>query len=129
MIVDDAANIRNLSHPFHMHGYGMQVIGMGQHPNKNPINEKGEIDSQYMMPMGHVPPIKDTILIPSRGFIVLRFKADNPGFWLMHCHFEWHLGIGMGLVFQVGDTAQMKRLPLNMPQCGDYTPRVMENNV
>lgn len=30
---------------------------------------------------------KDTISIPSKGYTIFRFKADNPGFWLMHCHF------------------------------------------
>lgn len=26
------------------------------------------------------------MLLPSEGFIVIAFKSDNPGTWLMHCH-------------------------------------------
>ena len=35
-------------------------------------------------------PLKDTISIPSKGFAVFRFKASNPGWWLLHCHFGKH---------------------------------------
>jgi hypothetical protein len=31
--------------------------------------------------------MKDTISIPSKGFTIIRFKADNPGWWLLHCHY------------------------------------------
>lgn len=41
------------------------------------------------------PPFKDTILIPNPGYVRVRFRADNPGFWLGHCHFDWHLAIGV----------------------------------
>ncbi|XP_064642285.1 uncharacterized protein LOC135496738 [Lineus longissimus] len=46
---------------------------------------------------GHVK--KDTILVPSGGYVVTRFKADNPGMWMMHCHQELHLADGMAMVF------------------------------
>ena len=39
--------------------------------------------------------------MPDAGFAILRFKADNPGFWFVHCHFAWHNHIGMGFVIQV----------------------------
>jgi iron transport multicopper oxidase len=29
------------------------------------------------------------------GYIVLRFRADNPGVWLFHCHIEWHVDQGL----------------------------------
>lgn len=29
------------------------------------------------------------------GTLTLRFKADNPGVWLLHCHVEWHVSAGM----------------------------------
>lgn len=25
------------------------------------------------------PPVKDTIIVPSGGYVVIRFKANNPG--------------------------------------------------
>lgn len=40
------------------------------------------------------------------GHIVLRFKLDNPGLWLMHCHVLWHQAVGMGIVVQVGNVTE-----------------------
>jgi FtsP/CotA-like multicopper oxidase with cupredoxin domain len=37
------------------------------------------------------PPLKDTIQIPNAGYVRVKFKADNPGFWIGHCHFDFHL--------------------------------------
>ena len=47
------------------------------------------------------PPLKDTVVVPDAGFTVIRFVANNPGFWLFHCHLSWHDRIGMGLILQV----------------------------
>lgn len=30
---------------------------------------------------------KDTVSIPPNGYALFRFKANNPGWWLLHCHF------------------------------------------
>jgi iron transport multicopper oxidase len=69
-------------HPFHLHGHKFQIVQVGEgiydaskaaESNKNPN-----------------PPRRDTVIIPGKGFAVLRFRADNPGVWLMHCHVEWH---------------------------------------
>ncbi len=32
--------------------------------------------------------------------MVIAFQADNPGFWIMHCHNEHHLLDGMAVVVQ-----------------------------
>ena len=34
------------------------------------------------------------VVMPFSGYVRLRFRANNPGFWLFHCHFDWHLPIG-----------------------------------
>ena len=47
------------------------------------------------------PPLKDTVIVPDAGFTVIRFVANNPGFWLFHCHLSWHDRIGMGMILQV----------------------------
>jgi len=38
---------------------------------------------------------RDTLVLRPEGHIVLRFKADNPGVWLFHCHIEWHVDQGL----------------------------------
>ena len=47
------------------------------------------------------PPFKDTVSVPDSGFTIIRFHADNPGYWLLHCHMSWHNHLGMALVIKV----------------------------
>jgi len=35
--------------------------------------------------------------MPASGFIIVAFKADNPGSWLMHCHIAQHASAGLAL--------------------------------
>lgn len=74
----------NLSHPFHIHGTAFHVIGMGRSPDTNvkKINLKHALDLDRRgllhRQFGH-PPLKDTIAVPNNGYVVVRFRADNPG--------------------------------------------------
>ena len=34
------------------------------------------------------------------GYVVVAFQADNPGYWIMHCHIEEHLIKGMAVIIQ-----------------------------
>lgn len=43
------------------------------------------------------PPRRDVVLLPTSGFVIIAFKADNPGSWLMHCHIAEHASIGLAL--------------------------------
>ena len=45
-------------------------------------------------------------MVRPNGNMVLRFKADNPGVWLFHCHIEWHVDSGL--------IATMVEAPLEM---------------
>ncbi len=63
------------------------------------------------------PPFKDTTLVPPGGYLILRFYADNPGFWLMHCHVDYHADVGMDLIIQVGNQHDLPLKPSNWPQC------------
>jgi hypothetical protein len=42
-------------------------------------------------------PKRDTALLPALGHLVLAFRSDNPGAWLMHCQIGWHLEQGFAL--------------------------------
>lgn len=67
-------------HPMHLHGNHFQVVAM-ETVGKN-------ISTQHIRDLnlaGKIPkklekvPYKDTISVPSQGFAILRFVADNPG--------------------------------------------------
>lgn len=75
------------------------------------------------------PPVKDTVTVPDGGYTILRFEASNPGYWLFHCHIEFHAEIGMALIIKVGDNDQMKSAPKNFPTCHDYMPKDDDDDV
>lgn len=134
VLVDEAEAIGTMNHPFHLHGTHFYIMGMGQHPSGQPmtVGLAKQMDLQRSLvrfQSAHVPPAKDTISIPSKGYSIIRFKADNPGFWLLHCHFEWHLAIGMGLVLQVGELDQMVKPPKDFNTCNNYKPHVFPNEL
>ena len=66
------------------------------------------------------PPVKDTVAVPDGGFTIVRLHANNPGFWLIHCHMSWHNHLGMALVLQVGGLGDMPPRPKGFPTCNNY---------
>jgi Multicopper oxidase len=42
------------------------------------------------------PPRRDVVLMPPGGYVVIAFKADNPGPWIVHCHIARHISEGLG---------------------------------
>jgi iron transport multicopper oxidase len=57
---------------------------------------------------------RDTLLIYAGGYAILRFKVDNPGITLFHCHIEWHVEAGLTMTFIEAPT-QLQRLGLVIP--------------
>ncbi|KMU80972.1 iron transport multicopper oxidase FET3 [Coccidioides immitis H538.4] len=75
-------------HPFHLHGHNFQTI------YRSPKDGR-PFDTSINPTFPKVPMRRDTILVNANGNAVLRFKADNPGVWLFHCHIEWHMDSGL----------------------------------
>jgi iron transport multicopper oxidase len=74
-------------HPFHLHGHHFQVVSRTK-------TGSGPYDgSEVGFPA--VPMRRDTVIVNGNSSAVLRFKADNPGVWLFHCHVEWHVSMGL----------------------------------
>ena len=44
--------------------------------------------------------LKDTVIVPAGGYVVVAFLADNPGYWFLHCHIEVHQLEGMGVLIE-----------------------------
>ena len=67
------------------------------------------------------PLLKNTVQVPRLGWAVVRFVADNPGAWFMHCHFEFHIAMGMATVFEVANGATPEDTlpppPSDLPKC------------
>ncbi|KAL4197681.1 hypothetical protein AMTRI_Chr04g252310 [Amborella trichopoda] len=101
------------NHPMHLHGYSFYVVGQGLG------NYNNETDPKTFNLKD--PPHLNTVGLPLNGWVAIRFKADNPGVWFMHCHLERHSSWGMSTVFitkngkNVGE--RMLRPPANLIQC------------
>lgn len=76
----------------------------------------------------HWPVIKDTVTMPHAGFVRIRFRASNPGYWLFHCHLEYHMKPGMTATIKVGIRSDMSKPPTNFPTCGHFLTPVYENS-
>ena len=63
---------------------------------------------------------KDTVMIPSGGYVVIQFLADNPGYWFMHCHNEVHTIGGMAVIINETHGSQTPP-PDGMRTCGNFT--------
>lgn len=100
-------SVDHMRHPWHLHGHHFQLVSIGngregslnKDVKKGSAWEKYEQDIEYWEKTGKVPTVRDSINIPGSSFAVIRFKLDNPGIWLLHCHVEWHMAKGLGVVF------------------------------
>ncbi|XP_008479396.1 iron transport multicopper oxidase FET5-like [Diaphorina citri] len=61
-----------------------------------------------LMKVRERPVVKDTIGNIPGGYTVVRVHFNNPGFWLLHCHFIFHTDVGMVLVLKIGERYQMR---------------------
>ncbi|KAF2283366.1 hypothetical protein GH714_003566 [Hevea brasiliensis] len=101
------------SHPLHLHGFNFFVVGQGFgnfDPNKDPAK------------FNLVDPVeRNTAGVPSGGWVAIRFLADNPGVWFMHCHLEVHTSWGLKMAWVVldGKLPNQKLLPppADLPKC------------
>ncbi|KAL7822574.1 Cupredoxin [Trichoderma gracile] len=87
-------NLDSGRHPFHLHGHAFQAIHRSE-------EEAGTFEDEALSESDFkaVPMRRDTLVIWPNGNIVMRFKADNPGVWLFHCHIEWHVASGLLATF------------------------------
>ncbi|XP_073009389.1 putative laccase-11 [Typha latifolia] len=101
------------SHPLHLHGYNFYVVGQGF---GNYDWEKDPARFNLVDPVE-----RNTVQVPSAGWVAVRFRADNPGVWLMHCHLDVHLSWGLTMVWVVNDgelpNQKLPPPPSDLPKC------------
>lgn len=72
-------------HPFHLHGHDFQVVNKAMDYTSNDTELNPPIDENQVNPIR-----RDTVTVPPGGSTTIRWRADNPGAWLFHCHVDWH---------------------------------------
>ncbi|KAI4373501.1 hypothetical protein MLD38_011620 [Melastoma candidum] len=113
LVLQDTSILGAESHPLHLHGINFYVVGQG-FGNFDPSNDPG----RYNL----VDPVeRNTVGVPSGGWVAIRFRADNPGVWFMHCHLEVHTSWGLKMAWVVldGHLPDQKLLPppADLPKC------------
>lgn len=91
------------AHPFHLHGHTFQIVERAG--NGNPLFPG--LDARATTN----PMRRDTVVVYADSTATLRFRADNPGIWLFHCHTEWHVESGLTATFIEAPDVMVARAP------------------
>ncbi|RDX73845.1 Laccase-17 [Mucuna pruriens] len=113
LVLQDTSIIGAESHPLHLHGFNFFIVGQGNgnfDPKKDP-KKFNLVD----------PAERNTAGVPSGGWVAVRFLADNPGVWFMHCHLEAHTSWGLKMAWIVQDGKRRNQKlpppPSDLPKC------------
>ncbi|GCF00104.1 hypothetical protein ZYGM_002829 [Zygosaccharomyces mellis] len=103
----------HMRHPWHMHGHHFQVVSLGEKRDGalrlngedddteiNDAEKRYNDDLKYWTESGKTPMTRDSINIEGGSFAVVRIETNMPGNWLLHCHVEWHVAKGLGVVIR-----------------------------
>ncbi|KAG2563838.1 laccase-19 [Panicum virgatum] len=93
IVFQSTALLQSDSNPMHLHGYDFFVLAQGL-GNFNPKRDVKKFNY-------HNPQLRNTVQVPRTGWAAVRFVTDNPGMWYLHCHFEFHIAMGMATAFIV----------------------------
>ncbi|KAK6942978.1 Multicopper oxidase, C-terminal [Dillenia turbinata] len=113
LVLQDTSIVGPESHPLHLHGFNFFVLGWG-FGNYDPNNDPKKFNLVD-------PAERNTIGVPAGGWVAIRFTADNPGVWFMHCHLEVHTSWGLKMAWVVMDGKGPKQKlpppPSDLPKC------------
>ncbi|KAL9100135.1 MAG: hypothetical protein Q9163_004451 [Psora crenata] len=101
------------AHPIHLHGHDFALLAQSKPGEKYP----GSLDQVKLTTTN--PPRRDVVLLPAKGYIVIAFRADNPGTWIVHCHIAWHAS--SGLAFQVLENKEQIKISDESRAAMDHT--------
>lgn len=114
-IVFQSTNLLNASdeHSMYLHGHKFYVVGEGY----GNFNSTTDPETYNVVD----PPYLSSASLPVKGWLSIRFKANNPGVWAMHCQEGRHLIWGMNTVIIVRNGSNpetsIRSPPANMPPC------------
>ncbi|KAI1323959.1 Cupredoxin [Xylariaceae sp. FL0255] len=109
------------SHPWHMHGRHFYDIGSGQGKFDPSVAEK--------QLAGSTPIMRDTAMLyrynattgvnEVASWRAWRVRVEDPGVWMVHCHWLQHMIMGMQTVFIFGDQAEIVK-DVGVPEVSGY---------
>ncbi len=106
------------AHIMHIHGHQPQLVARVE----GVVDDQGNITDQAVYDgntsdFPETPIRRDTWLLAAAGYTVVRFIANNPGIWIIHCHMEWHVDAGLtATLVEAPLMLQAQTFPLEMIQ-------------
>ena len=138
---------QNFSHPVHLHGHSFYVVHV-RHGNttdgvltgnaREVMCNQSDFLCQRPRWEGENQPAflqrysddgitfrrntirKDTVIVPAGGYVVIAFRANNPGYWFLHCHIESHQLEGMAVLIQEYPDSEHNPPPNGINDCTNF---------
>ncbi|ESW12433.1 hypothetical protein PHAVU_008G112100 [Phaseolus vulgaris] len=113
IVLQNTALLDTENHPMHIHGFNFFVLAQG-FGNFNATRDRVKFNLVN-------PQMRNTIAVPDAGWAVIRFKANNPGIWMIHCHVDNHMSWGMATAFEIENgptpSSTLPPPPPDLPTC------------
>ena len=146
LVISTVGAERNSTHSIHIHGHSVHVlkVGYGEYSSDNgaltgssrdlTCTEDGDdsetIDSRRCpnprfrspdttFPLTTNTVRKDTFIVPAGGYVVVQFRSDNPGYWLLQCNVELYYREGMAIVIKEA-VEKIIQAPEEMKGCDPF---------
>ncbi|VBB84489.1 Putative laccase precursor [Podospora comata] len=95
------------AHPMHLHGHDFALLRQSKKNWYDDLEIGHEGEGRWFTPdklncrndklKCDNPPRRDVVLLPATGYVIIAFKADNPGIWILHCHIAFHASSGLAI--------------------------------
>lgn len=108
-------------HPWHLHGGHAYDLGSGPGMYDASANEA------KMASMGYKPALRDTVQLykyvdsnlvgdaaavyTPQGWRAWRLRVQDAGVWMIHCHLQYHMLMGMQTVWIMGNASEITAIP------------------
>jgi len=105
------------AHIMHIHGHAPQLVARVSGVIENGSTTTQAVYDGDSSSFPNTPIRRDTWVLAPAGYTVVRFIADNPGVWIIHCHMEWHIDAGLtATVIEAPMQLQAQTFPPAMEQ-------------
>ncbi|XP_045793458.1 laccase-7-like [Trifolium pratense] len=113
VVFQNTAILNAQSHPMHLHGMNFHILAQ-DFGIFNPATDRLKYNLVN-------PQIRNTVPVPVAGWAAIRFRANNPGVWFLHCHVDDHnlWGLVTAFIVENGPTppTSLGPPPADLPKC------------
>nr|XP_012149654.1 PREDICTED: laccase-5-like isoform X1 [Megachile rotundata] len=107
---------------YHLHGYNFYIVGARKFDRSVSLQELKSLDDKGQLFTRNLDctVAKDTVVVPKFGAVAIRFKANNPGYWMLRDEHSPYWTRGLDVILQVGENSDMASAPQDFPKCGSF---------